>query len=85
MFYNCLYSLCRPCFPVSLASLVGIQQFCPLFGLHANIVEEYVVVERIVARSVFVSRVLHVFSIILCGSLFLEILFARVGVLFMYM
>ena len=32
-----------------------------------------------------VSRVLHVFSISLCGSLFLEPLFARVGVLFMYM
>ena len=32
-----------------------------------------------------VSRVLHVFSISLCGFFFLEPLFARVGVLFMYM
>ena len=46
-FYNCLYSLCRPCFLVSLASLVGIQQFCHLFGLHANIVEEYVLLSAL--------------------------------------
>ena len=47
VFYNCLYSLCRPCFPVSLASLIEIQQFCPLFGLHANIVEEYVLLSAL--------------------------------------
>ena len=42
VFGNCLYSLCRPCFLVSLVPLARIQQFCLLFGLHANIVEEYV-------------------------------------------
>ena len=47
VFYNCLYSLCRPCFLVSLASLVGIQQFCPLFGLHVYIVEEYVLLSAL--------------------------------------
>ena len=30
-FYNCVYSLCRPCFLGSLVSLAGIQQFCPPF------------------------------------------------------
>ena len=29
-------------FSVSLVPLARIQQFCPLFGLHANTVEEYV-------------------------------------------
>ena len=54
-----LYASCRPCFSGIL------QQLCPFpfFGLHANIVGKYVFVERIVARSVLVSRVLHVFSI----------------------
>ena len=47
VFYNCLYSLCRPCFLVSLASLVRNQQFCPLYGLHANIVEEYVLLSAL--------------------------------------
>ena len=47
VFYNRLYSLCRPCFLVSLVSLVGIQQFCPFFGLHANIVEEYVLLSAL--------------------------------------
>ena len=47
MFYNCLYSLCRPCFLVSLVPLARIQQFCPLFGLHANIVEEYVLLSAL--------------------------------------
>ena len=26
---------------------VGIQQFCPFFGLHANIVEEYVLLSAL--------------------------------------
>ena len=30
-----------------LGSLAGIQQFCPLFGLHANIVEEYVLLSAL--------------------------------------
>ena len=47
VFNYCLYSLCRPCFLVSLVSLAGIQQFCPLFGLHANIVEEYVLLSAL--------------------------------------
>ena len=46
-FYNCWYSSCRPCFLVSLVSLAGIQQFCPLSGLHANIVEEYVLLSAL--------------------------------------
>ena len=47
VFYNCLYSLCRPCFLVSLVPLARIQQFCTLFGLHANIVEEYVLLSAL--------------------------------------
>ena len=47
MFYNCLYSLCRPCFLVSLVLLARIQQFCPLIGLNANIVEEYVLLSAL--------------------------------------
>ena len=47
VFYNCSYSLCRPCFLVSLVLLARIQQFCPLFGLHANIVEEYVLLSAL--------------------------------------
>ena len=46
VFYNCLYSLCRPCFLVSFVSLARIQQFC-LFFLHANIVEEYVLLSAL--------------------------------------
>ena len=42
VFGNCLYSLCRPCFLVSLVPSTRIQHFCLLFGLHANIVEEFV-------------------------------------------
>ena len=34
-------------FLVSLVSLAGIQQFCPLFGLHANIEEEYVLLSAL--------------------------------------
>ena len=47
VFYSCLYSLCRPCFLVSLVPLARIQQFCPLSGLHANIVEEYVLLSAL--------------------------------------
>ena len=47
VFYNCLYSLCRPCLLVSLASFVGMQQVCLPFGLHANIVEEYVLLSAL--------------------------------------
>ena len=47
MFYKCLYSVCRPCFLVSLVPLARIQQLCPLFGLHANIVEEYVLLSAL--------------------------------------
>ena len=47
VFGNCLYSLCRPCFLVSLVPLARIQQFCLLFGLHANIVEEYVLLSAL--------------------------------------
>ena len=34
-------------FLVSLVLLARIQQFCPLFGLHANIVEEYVLLSAL--------------------------------------
>ena len=76
--------LCRPCFLVSLVPLARIQQFCPPFGLHANIVEEYVLL----------SALLHDQSCLQSSPCFqhqfvwlpfLEPLFARVGVLFMYM
>ena len=57
------------------------NSFVPFFGLHANIVEEYVLLSALLHD----QSCLHVFSISLCGFLFLEPLFARVGVLFMYM
>ena len=69
---------------VFLASLVGIQQFCLLFGLHANIVEEYVLL----------SALLHDQSCLQGSSCFQHqfvwlpfsrTLVCKVGALFMYM
>ena len=65
-----------------------IQQLCLLPSLFLVCTQTYLevcVVERICCTISLVSRVLHVFSISLCGFLFLEPLFARVCVLVMYM
>ena len=60
------------------------NSFVPLFGLHANIVEEYVLLSALLHdQSCLQSS--PCFQHQLCGFLFLEPLFARVGVLFMYM
>ena len=65
-------------------SLVGIQQSCPLFGLHANIVEEYVLLKALLHhQSCFQSSPCFQHQFVWLP--FLEPLFARVGVLYMYM
>ena len=80
VFENCLYSLCRPCFLVSLVHLSKNSTVVSvsLFGLHANILGSMCCRAHCCTISL-VSRVLLAFSISLCGSLFLEPLFARVG------
>ena len=81
---NCLYSVCRPCLLVSLVHLsknstvVSVSLFLFFFGLHANILGSMCCRAHCCTISL-VSRVLLAFSISLCGSLFLEPLFARVG------
>ena len=51
VFGNCLYSLCRPCFLVSLVPLAKnstvVSASLSVFGLHANIVEEYVLLSAL--------------------------------------
>ena len=74
VFNNCLYSLCRPCFSGILGFFRRNASVFVSFGLHANIVEEYVLLSALLHD----QSCLHVFSISLCGTLFLEPLFARV-------
>ena len=76
---NCLYSLCRPCFLVSLVPLARIQQFCLLFGLHANIVEEYVLLSALLHDQSSSPEFFLLSASVCVAPFFLEPLFAKVG------
>ena len=81
VFGNCLYSLCRPRFSGILGSLSKEFNSCVCFPflVCTQTYLEVCIVEHIVARSVSSPEFSLLSASVLCGSLFLEPLFARVG------